>query len=690
VVPWELSDRGICAVLMTLAAVVLALRLRPRVIRAIWVGLLLAAVANALILNLHPINLIHGNLVHYFLGAKYAVPYRNFYEAIHAALEKPQVGMRDLGDPDRFVRAEPGEERAYYIDLMRESGVEFEPLVSTGTLRDRARSTGALRRESLRILSENLPAGQIEDFRRDVRFADAGVVGHEITADAGFNGSPFYTLIRRADPILHRPLGRSTAWFNLAWQALGVFLLAWIAGMTFGLDINGRLAMAVLVFASWDFVGFAFPGLIFAGLWIPVAISLYAVSRRAMAPAGIAVAWAGLIKLFPFVLLLPATARLARGVLYRWRERGSGGPGRDWLLLFVWCGAATVVLASVAVLGGRSWGDFIGKISVQFTSRGIAGNNVSFTTALSTLGIRGSPLAVVVSAVSLVTLTAMFLRGTDEECLKAVPRRSMIVLAAMGWVAHKWLNYYSVAALLLLPLLARRHRFGAPVAAIAMAIAFVLPDFDDPLLRTHPVLGLLKVAPYVLVPAWMVYLEFRSLGLSRRARRITALVCAAGLLVIAGEAWRMHTIKNLQAAAFDCLKSGNTNGALEHYRRFVMLSPRNDVGYMGRAAAHAILGNVNVAIKDFERSILLNPANVHARLNYGRFLLKKGRFDRAARELEEARRLSPHDGTVLFHLARARLGQGRETEAVTLLVRARELQPGNAAIRALLEQVAPR
>lgn len=671
---------------MTLAAVVLALRLRPRAARAVWLVLLAAAIANALILNLHPVNLIHGNLVHYFLGAKYSVPYKNFYKAIHAALEKPQIGMRDLDDPDRFVRPEPSEQRAYYIDLMRDAGVDFDPLASLGALRDRALSTGVLQRESQRILKENLPAAQIEDFRRDALAADAGVIGHEISVDAGFNGSPFYTFVRHADPTLYRPLGRSTAWFNLALQVVSVLLLVWVMGKTFDLDINGRLAMAVLVFASWDFVGFAFPGLIFAGLWIPVAVSLYAVSRRAMATAGAAIAWAGLIKLFPFILLLPAAARLVRRGLYRRREGNTDGMAHQWFQLLVWCGAATGVLGLASMLGGRSWYGFLDKILIQFASQGVAGNNVSFTKALSTIGISGSPLAVVFSVVSLATLTAMFLRGSDDECLRVLPRRALILIAAMGWVMHKWLNYYSVAALLLLPLLARRHRLGAPGAAIAMAFSFMLPDFDDPLLRAHSILGVLKVAPYVLVPAWLVFLEFRLIGLSRWARRTAAVACAVLLLVTAGETWRMHRIKTLKTSAHECLSRGETDKALEHYRRLVSLSPRDEVGYMGKAAANAILSDVTNAIKDFEQSIRLDPENMHAHLNYGRFLLKKGKIEEAVRELEEARRLAPHNDTVLFHLARSRLEQGNSAEAASLLVRARELNPEDGAIRRLLER----
>lgn len=673
---------------MVLAAVALALRLRPRVARVAWLFLLAAGMTNALILNLHAVNLIHPNLVHYFLGAKYPVPYPKFYEAVSAAMEKPQVGMRDLRNPSRFLYATPAGERAYYIDLMRGAGVEFDPLVPVQILRNQAISTGALRQQSRQTLDEQL-GSKAGDFRRDVRYAYSRSSGRDITRDAGFNGSPFYTLVRRADPTLYQPLGPSTAWFNLAWQTLSVLLIAWVMGKTLRLDIDGRIAMAALVFASWDFVGYAFPGLVFAGLWLPLALALSAIGRRALAPAGVAIAWAGLIKLFPFFLMLPAGMRVLRGAWMRVRKRESAVDPGPWLKMIIACVLAAAVLGLLSLLGGRSWGEYLDKIFAQFGPTGIAGNNVSVSRALHTLGISNSPLPLVFSAVSLVVLAAMFAREREKQVLAALPRRTLVLLAAIGWVSRQWLNYYSIAVLLLLPLLARRHRVGAPLAAAAMALSFVLPEFNDPLLHDYPVLAILKVAPYVVVPAWLVVLEFRSIGLTRATRRIAAVVAAALVLLTAAEAWRMHTIRRLEQAGYEYFNSDRPQQALRSYERLLRLSPRNDAAFMRRAVVKTVLGDVSGAEEDYLSAIRFNPENTDARRNYGQVLLQAGFVDAAAQQLEDASHFRPDDPGVLHDLARIRLRQGRASDAAALLMRARELDPVDPRIREQLERLAP-
>jgi hypothetical protein len=130
-----------------------------------------------------------------------------------------------------------------------------------------------VREEAERILREHLPPGEIEDFRRDVRLAlleenaerKIEGEGRDITWDYGFNGSPFYALVRQVDPTLHRPFGRGTARLNLVWQMTAALLLCWITGLALGVGFTERTAMAALLFASWDFVGWALPGLIFGG-----------------------------------------------------------------------------------------------------------------------------------------------------------------------------------------------------------------------------------------------------------------------------------------------------------------------------------------------------------------------------------------------------------------------------------------
>ena len=82
----------------------------------------------------------------------------------------------------------------------------------------------------------------------------------------------------------------------------------------------------------------------------------------------------------------------------------------------------------------------------QFAATAIDGNNVSLSRGLSTFGINNSPLPTILSAVTLLALTVMFLPGKYNDVLDALPRRSLVLLAAIGWVSHDWLNYYSASA----------------------------------------------------------------------------------------------------------------------------------------------------------------------------------------------------------------------------------------------------
>lgn len=691
---WVVDDRGISAVLMAAGGLLLALqvRLRPRLARAAWAALLVAGLANALVLDLLPANLVNTNLVHHYLGAKYSFPYDSLYELIDAAVERPQVAMRDLDRPPAMRREDPREQRAYYIDLMRQEGVEFDPLVPLPELRARADSTGAIRREAGRILRQHLPADQVEDFRRDVRLAllvekaerNIPSESRDITWDYGFNGSPFYALARQLDPTLHRPFGRGTAWLNLAWQIAAALAMVWLTGKALDLDLTGRLAMAALLFASWDFVGWALPGMIFAEAWIAIALALFAFRRRRAALGGIAIAWAGLVKLFPLVLILPFVAR-SIAVLGRSRGAWTGAALGTSRNVLAWCAVTTGILGFLSALGGRSWTGFLEKIVAQFLSEGYLLNSVSLSQALLTLGIHSSPLPTIFSLASLAALCAMFLRGSDENFLASLPRRSLVLLSATGWLVHTWFDYYAVAPLLLLPLVAQRHRTGAGAAAGAMALAFLLPEFEDPMLLAHPSLHLLKVAPYVVIPAWLVALEFRGARWTPAARGVLALVVSLAVVATAGEALRARAIRQLDDAANACLDRGDVPGALTRRRRAVALAPRNAMARMNEAIALAYAGQDREAGAGFARAAIMDPGSAVIRQNHGRWLLRVGRLDEAASEFEAARALAPHDDTLLFDLARARLRQGRGGDASALLARARELQPGNQPVIDLLE-----
>jgi tetratricopeptide (TPR) repeat protein len=692
VTPWYVGDRGVCAGLTLVASVLLALgsRARPaRALRAAWIAVIVAGVANGLALNLQPANLINGNLSQYYLGAKYPVPYADTYRLVQAAADQPQIGIRDLDRPGQILRSSPGEQRAYYLDLLRAERVPFDPLLPLDSLARRARESGAITADSRRLLHERLPADRIADFRRDVRVAVSGAILQPLTIDFGYNGSPFYGLIRQSDPTIHAPYGPPAAWANALWQLLGVALFAWIAGSALGFTLDERLAAAALIVASWDFTGFAMPGLMFTELWVPIAIAAWAMRHRRAAVAGVAIAFAGLLKLFPFLLVLPAVVAFGRS--FRSAARDAITPAtRRWAVALVAAGAiATPLLGLSSALTGRSWADFLHKIVAEFEAAPNLVNSANPIAALMTLGVSyRSPFMRVVPLVATVLLVAMFLRSDDAKFHAALPRRTLVLMVAAGWLVKSWLNYYVVAPLLLLPLYARERRAAAAAMAAAMAAAYLLPEFDDPLILAHPWVHFLKLVPYLLLPAWMVAVELGGLRWSRVERRVGAGVAVVLALAAGAEVWRLNKVRWLADEASAAFRAGRAEEALEGYRELLRLSPGDASARRREAIALATLGRMDEALVSFGRSVALSPRDAAARDDYGRGLLMAGRLDEAATQLEAARALTPDDPQVLFMLARVRSSQGRRSEAVGLLSRARELEPGEPRIAEALQLAA--
>jgi hypothetical protein len=349
----------------------------------------------------------------------------------------------------------------------------------------------------------------VERFRQDAERARSRLGERDLTLDYGFNGSPLYAFARRLDPTLHRPFGPEAGLVNLIVQTLAALLVAWLAGLALGLAAEERLAAGALLFASWDFTGYALAGLTFAEIWLPAAIVLLAWRRGHPALAGVAAAWAGLMKLFPLMMILPALAGLARRVGPRHAAarpddaRAEADARMSLRFLLAWL-ASMAALGLLALLSGRSWGDFLHKVGVQFQSRSYLMNSVGLSQLLLTLGVHDSVLPVVLFGTAACVLVALSLRRDSTEESDPAPRRMLVLLAGAGLVAHTWFNYYALAPLLLLPLLARRHPRSACACACALAAGFILPDFDGPALREAPFLHLAKVVPYVVIPAGLI------------------------------------------------------------------------------------------------------------------------------------------------------------------------------------------
>jgi len=686
-----LADRYAAAAFMLAAAALFARPMPVRHARTAWIVLIVLGAGYDLALNLQPVNFPNSNFDHYYLGAKYPVAYAETYRLIHAGQGRPQIGMRDLEHPANLVHSGSYEQRAYYIDLLRAARVSFDPLAPLDTLAARARDSGAIEAEARRILASDLPANRIAEYRRDVRTAQTMGQGPHLTLDYGYNGSPLYGLVRQMDPTLHLPFGRLPALAGLAWQLLGVVLIALLAGAALGLSTAERLAVAALILVCPDFANFGMAGLVFTELWVPVVIAAWALRRGRHAVAGTAIAFAGLLKLFPFLLALAAAVPLLRSFVPGASGAGAPAVRRRAFALLAAGGVATLGLGLLSVTSGRTWTDFLHKIAVEFQSGLNVINSVSAAAALATLGVPDrSPLFGVVSLAALVPLTVLFWGLQDGGSDFALPRRSLVLIAATGWLVKSWLNYYVIVPFMLLPLTARRHRVGTAAIATAMAAAYLLPEFDDASLLRHPALHLGKLAPCLVAPAWLVWLELRENGWGRPRLRWAALAAVLLALATGEEIWRGHEIQRLAARADETLANHDAAGALESYDRWVRLSPRDATPRRRRAIALVTTGRLDEALADFARAVALAPGDAAAHDDYGRALLMSGRTTEAAEQLEAARALTPCDVQILFQLARIHLAQGRRPEAMALIARAHELAPGEAAISEAYEQLGAR
>jgi Flp pilus assembly protein TadD len=685
--PW-LMDHAVGAAFMAIAAGLIAWPPAPRKARVAWGVLALVGATYGLTLNLLPANFPSSNFFHYYLGAKYPAPYADTYRLIHAGQGRPQIGMRDLEHPALVVRATVPEQRAYYIDLLRRARVPFDRLGPLDSLAARARDSGVLGIEADSILGASLPASCIASFRRDVGTLQAAARGGRVTIDYGYNGSPFYGLLRQADPMLHRPLGAVAGWLQLAWQLLGVVLLAFLVAAMLGYAAEERLAAAALVLLCVDFAHYALPGLIFTELWVPVVLAAWAMARGRWWLAGVAIALAGLVKLFPFVMLLAVAVPLLRSFAPASRGEDRTAPRVRALRLGLACVGTTLALGWASVATGRDWTDFLHKIVVEFQSQLNMANSVGAAALLVAGGVSDrSPLLPVVAVASLAVLAAMFWGREDERFRAALARRGLVLTVALGWVARSWLNYYVVVPFLLLPWVARRHRAGAASALLGMTMVYALPDYGDPGVLGNAWVHVLKLLPFVAIPAWLVWLELREGRWSAGMRRLAMAAAAVLALATAGEIWRQSALVDLRQRGDAAIADSDGAGALACYDRVARLDPGNATCQRKRAIALAILGRMEESLAGFDRAVKMAPDDAAARDDYARALMMAGRTEGAATQLERAHALAPADVQVLYTFAGLRAGQGRRAEAAALLERARELAPDEPAIGEALKEL---
>jgi tetratricopeptide (TPR) repeat protein len=395
------------------------------------------------------------------------------------------------------------------------------------------------------------------------------------------------------------------------------------------------------------------------------------------------------MKLFPFVLVVPAVGRLVRHDLHRDLHRDgqrySGADhrtGRQAALRFLLsCLLATVAGAALALLTGRSWLEFWHKIVVQFQSQAYLMNSVSLSQLLLAAGVSSAAARGIWAAAAWAALLIETIRFEDREDQTGVRRGWFVALAGIGLAVHTWFNYYAVAALLLVPVFARRHRVEGAAICAALAASTLLPDFDDPALRLHRGLLLLKIVPYVYLAVRFLLEEAAPRRFGRRARRAAIVALVLLVAATAAEGWRGRAVRRLDDEIGRCLERRDLSGAVAAAHQQVRLAPRSVACRLNLGIALATDGRSAEAGEQFLRAVALDRNDSFARRNYGHWLRQSGRAEEAVRELQAASALVPWDDGTWVELARAQQDAGDVDAAAASSARARELRPENPGAR---------
>ncbi|MFC1453530.1 tetratricopeptide repeat protein, partial [Verrucomicrobiota bacterium] len=637
----------------------------------------------------------HSNQGHYYVGAKYPCSYSDFYGIVKAARGEPQTDYRNLSNPDVMVRSDPREQRLYYLSLLEEHGGEANSALPLEEIAGLCRSRGLIQSEAEAILRKVYAPGQITELKADLRLTDLH------TDDQGFNGSPLYVLLRRLDPSLHFRFSPAVFWINLAWQLLGLLAVVWLSSKALGWNAGDAVLVTALLLASWDYVGWGMNGLVTAGWMLPALLAVWGYRLGRPLVAGSGIAWAGLIKLFPFALLMPAFVAVAKAVAPRQRRAPGMLRPATAISTVLFCLASAALLTALSRATGLSWTEFLEKIVVQFRHAAHTGNGVGLSHVLLSLGIGGSAASGLARVTALFCIGWMFWESRPGDPVSALPRQTLIMLACMVWLTNKWLNYYSVVGLLLVPYLMSRQRKITVLVLLLYAVSFALPEFGHLYPGGLAVLSLVKVAPHLGLPLFALIAEIAASRerpprpssdlLSRHVFRWGHVIALAGVLAVVCalvlEVYRHHKAASWFFLGEEHRAQGRTEQTRACFERAVELLPKDAQARFNLALVLEQEGNPAEALRRYREAVELDPGFVTARLNLGILLIRRGDLKGGGEVFRECIRIAPHEEKAHYNLGAVSLALQRPEGARRHLRQALRINPGFAEAKAGLRRV---
>lgn len=419
------------------------------------------------------------NYCHYYLGAKYRIDYMDFYKVVLAGRGEPLISFRDLKSY-RLANNNAQEADRYLVGLLDQFGVQHRPNAGTAELMQICNRNGLFRKHGQIVLSQaGFSEKRQKQFREDLKSATLNI------RDCGFNGSPFYVLLRQLDPTLHLPLSinsfRLSVFVELALLALSSVLLAKV----FHLGTTGMLMYYIIVMASWDFFNWVIPGLPGMLWFFPFAGALFFLSRKRYAMAGVMCALCGLLKIFPALLLLPALVSLVVG---KARKEPVLREGKE--VTFIGATIVAGLVLAVVAQTQMDWLEWVEKIRAQFASGAFfAPNDISFyktwhhgTPGAVDFRLVGPAAVWVARTLLVVFLVYLFRRSRDGNTLAL---GGVASLAMMLWISFEYLQYYSFPIALTLVFLYKDQRSFFCILMPLLLVNQAIVDFPEPAYTNH-------------------------------------------------------------------------------------------------------------------------------------------------------------------------------------------------------------
>lgn len=131
-------------------------------------------------------------------------------------------------------------------------------------------------------------------------------------------------------------------------------------------------------------------------------------------------------------------------------------------------------------------------------------------------------------------------------------------------------------------------------------------------------------------------------------------------------------------------QSGDINGAIEAYKKYLAARPDSPIALSNLGAAYARIARYEDAITQYRRALKLQPGNTPVELNLGLAYYKTGQTEIAASTLEKVHHAAPDQLQPTLLLADCYLALGKNKNVIELLTPLSTNKPDDLAISYLL------